>query len=192
MGQSACYVSQGMFVIADTTLAGSLFCRLRPGPCRQPSSVLGLPPIPPVPARRPQTGDAKVRTGVRRRSGRVTGAGGEASKARNAGVCLRAGWRLRRPASHTRRQPTLLKRSAYGQCALRFFSRYSGGGHSRKKARAHRPVCRSGTRPNAERRRRTHGGREQVSRQSAQPVHAVKSTLFTHRLIRSAGQSIQG
>ena len=53
----------------------------------------------PVPACRPKKGDAKVRTGVRRRSGRVTGAGGEASKARNAGVCLRAGWRLRRPSA---------------------------------------------------------------------------------------------
>ncbi len=51
-----------------------------------------------VPARRPKKGDAKVRTGVRRRSGCVTGAGGEASKARNAEVRLRAGWRLRRPA----------------------------------------------------------------------------------------------
>ena len=52
-----------------------------------------------APARRPRKGDAKVRTGVRRRSGCVTGAGGEASKARNAEVCLRAGWRMRRPAA---------------------------------------------------------------------------------------------
>ena len=118
---------------------------------------------PPVPARRPRKGDAKVRTGVRRRSGCVTGAGGEASKARNAEVRLRAGWRLRRPASPTRRQPTLKKRSAVGQCGLRFFSRYSGGGVSRKKARPHRPHAVADTRPNAERRRRTPGGREQVS-----------------------------
>ena len=50
-----------------------------------------------------QLGDAKVRKGVRLRSGCVTGAGGEASKARNAEVCLRAGWGLRRPASLTLR-----------------------------------------------------------------------------------------
>ena len=168
-----------------------------------------------VPARRLRTGDAKVRTGVRRRSGCVTGAGGEASKARNAGVCLRAGWRLRRP---------------------------SAGAPSASAARRLRR-----TRPNAERRRRTHGGREQVSgrsagstqatvvpkpmrirgcaglaryvsassasdtesrglgttlvraRQSAQsvhatvgtpPVHAVRRTLSTRRLLRSAAISI--
>ncbi len=79
-----------------------------------------LPPQ--VPARRPKKGDAKVRTGVRRRSGRVTGAGGEASKARNAGVCLRAGWRLRRPAAGApsasaarRLRRTCPKRSAGGR-----------------------------------------------------------------------------
>ena len=37
-----------------------------------------------APARRLQIGDAKVRTGVHRWSGRVTGVGGEASKARTA------------------------------------------------------------------------------------------------------------
>ena len=84
-----------------------------------------------APARRPRKGDAKVRTGVRRRSGCVTGAGGEASKARNAEVCLRAGWRLRRPAA---------------------------GAPSASAARRLRR-----TRPNAERRRWTSGGREQVS-----------------------------
>ncbi len=170
MGQSACYVSQGMFVIADTTLAGSLFCRLRPGPCRQPSSVLGLPPIPPVPARRPQTGDAKVRTGVRRRSGRVTGAGVEASKARNTGVCLRAGWRLRRPAAGApsasaarrlrrtrpnaeRRRPT----PARTRTGLRAFCRGypsgrripGGGGFATARGRPdiHLPIPRSGPDP---------------------------------------------
>ena len=61
----------------------------------------------------------------------MTGAGGEASKARNAGVCLRAGWRLRRPAA---------------------------GAPSASAARRLRR-----TRPNAERRRRTPEGREQVS-----------------------------
>ena len=153
----------------------------------------------PVAARRPRKGDAKVRTGVRRRSGRVTGAGGEASQARNAGVCLRTGWRLRRPAA---------------------------GAPSASAARRLRR-----TRPNAERRRRTHEGREQVSgrfvgctqaavalldgggfatargrpdehlpiprpganparqdamsrrtRQTAQQVHAVRRALATHRL----------
>ena len=132
----------------------------------------------PVPARRPRKGDAKVRTGVRRRSGCVTGAGGEASKARNAEVCLRAGWRMRRPASPTRRQPTLKKRSAYGQCGLRFFSRYSGGGYSRKKARPHRPHAVADT--------RGLGTMLVRARQSAQPVHAVRRTLFTHRFSRSA------
>ena len=94
-----------------------------------------------APARRLQIGDAKVRTGVRRRSGCVTGAGGEASKARNAEVCLRAGWRMRRPASHPPASAPLYKRSACGQGGLRFFSRYSGGGYSRKKARPHRPYA---------------------------------------------------
>ena len=84
-----------------------------------------------APARRLQIGDAKVRTGVHRRSGCVTGAGGEASKARNAEVCLRAGWRMRRPAA---------------------------GAPSASAARRLRR-----TRPNAERRWLTLGGREQVS-----------------------------
>ncbi len=95
-----------------------------------------------APARRPQKGDAKVRTGVRRRSGRVTGAGGEASKARNAGVCLRAGWRLRRPAADT-----------------------PSASVARRLRRTRRP--------NAERRRRTHGGREQVSGRSAGSTRAT-------------------
>ena len=94
-----------------------------------------------APARRPRKGDAKVRTGVRRRSGCVAGAGGEASKARNAEVCLRAGWRMRRPAA---------------------------GAPSASAARRLRR-----TRPNAERRRRTPGGREQVSGCSAGSTQAT-------------------
>ncbi len=94
-----------------------------------------------APARRLRTGDAKVRTGVRRRSGCVTGAGGEASKARNAEVCLRAGWRLRRPAA--------------------------GAPSASAARRLRRP------RPNAERRRWTSGGREQVSGRSAGSTQAT-------------------
>ena len=111
----------------------------------------------PVPARRPQKGDAKVRTGVRRRSGCVTGAGGEASKARNAEVCLRAGWRMRRPAA---------------------------GAPSASAARRLRR-----TRPNAERRWLTLGGREQVSGRSVGSTQAtvVPQTDANSRL-RRAGQ----
>ena len=102
-----------------------------------------------APARRPRKGDAKVRTGVRGGSGCVTGAGGEASKARNAEVCLRAGWRMRRTASHPPASAPLYKRSACGQGGLRFFSRYSGGGYSRKKARPHRPHAVAVLRPHS-------------------------------------------
>ncbi len=133
-------------------------CR-RPRPVRPLSSALNLPAALPVehspnlqptayclqpssaPARRPRKGDTKVRTGVRRRSGCVTGAGGEASQARNAEVCRRAGWRLRRPSA-----------GAPSASAVRRLRR---------------------TRPNAERRRRTHGGREQVSGRSAGSTRAT-------------------
>lgn len=71
----------------------------------------------------------------------MTGAGGEVSKARNAEVCLRAGWRMRRPAA-----------GAPPASAARRLRR---------------------TRPNAERRRRTPEGREQVSGRSAGSTQAT-------------------
>ena len=112
-----------------------------------------------VPARRLQLGDAKVRTGVRSRSECVTGVGGEASKARNAEVCRRAGWRMRRPAA---------------------------GAPSASAARRLRRTC-----PNAERRRRTPGGREQVTGRFVGGTQAAVASLTeTDSRPRGVGQII--
>ena len=156
----------------------------------------------PVPARRPRTGDAKVRTGVLCRSGCVTGAGGEASEARNAGVCLRAGWRKRRPtagapsASAARR---LRRTRPNAERGLR-----TPGGREQVSGRS-AGSTRAIVVPKPMRIRGCAGVARYVSaslasdaesrglgtmlvraRQSAQPVHAVRRTLFSHRLSRSA------
>ncbi len=174
----------------------------RPRPVRPLSSVLGLPPIPPVPARRLQIGDAKVRTGVRRRSGCVTGVGGEPSQARNAEVCLRAGWRLRRPAAGAP-SASAARRLRRTRPNAERWRRTTGGreqvsGRSAGSTRATvapKPMRIRGcaglarvvsARPVSDAESRGLGTMLVRARQSVQPVHAVRRTLFNHRLSRSA------
>ena len=152
-----------------------------------------------VPARRPRKGDAKVRTGVRRQSGCVTGAGGEASKARNAEVCLRAGWRLRRPvagapsASAARRlrrtRPNAERRRRVPEgreqvsgrfvgCIQAAVALLDGGGFATARGRPdyHLPIPRPGANPARQ------DAMSRRTRQNVQPVHAVRRALATQRL----------
>ena len=73
-------ISEGASELRDRHLASPLHPRHRIG--------LGTTVARVVPAERPETCS---RPGIRRRGGRVTGADGEASKARNAEACLRVG-----------------------------------------------------------------------------------------------------
>ena len=63
----------------------------------------------------------------------MTGAGGEASKARNAEVCLRAGWRMRRPAFHPRRQPPFKSEAHAGSADFDFLAGIPAAGTPAKK-----------------------------------------------------------
>ena len=142
----------------------------------------------------------------------MTGAGGEASKARNAGVCLRAGWRLRLPSAGApsasaarrlrrtcpnaeRRRLTPVRTRTGLRAVCRGYPsgrRIPGGGGfatARGRPDDHLPIPRPGANParrDAMSRRTRQTAQLVLATVRAQPVHAVKSTLFTQKLVRSA------